>query len=773
MKKLVLALFGIFMFASANATHLIGGEMYVDKLSAPNSYKVTLLIYRDVVGIGLPSSFNVTTNIPGNTTLVLNEDTSANQSISLSCLYYNVEVKEYSTTFTISSAIPTSGYELNWNSCCRTNAIDNLMNAGSAGFDITTKLFPGVQNTARFLNPSNSAGVSGINQYFNHSAFDPDPQDSIYISLANPKQSSGNIAYNTNYSATQPFGINVPTSLNSNTGILQVGSVSPGVYVVASRVQSYSNGVLTSVVRRDVPFYFDLLGNIPSIALNNLQGANVLSNSNNSYVLEMTENDSLSFDLQGLTTQLTNGVPSDLTLLGYGDILDTNSAKYGNCTSGNCANYYSTSGSFVGAGSMQIYFTFFPDTSFVPAGLNEVTKVLSFNAYVKDSCSVDRINSIAVLVKVKKAGAIYGPSSMTSCYGSGVYPTIYGDTSNVSWSPTTGVSNPTSGSPWLNPPSTTVYTITHVPSGDAIQLTVNVDSIGPLSFNLINTGTELIVPAFANAQTHWIYNGALLTTVSDTLPLDVTGTYWAEVEGTLCKSYSDTVHALVSAKFSNSNTQGGPINTMASSSSFQFSLNQNGNTLESLELILPDTSAGKTTSLVVVELYESGNLIKSSVASQKTDWLWEAIGFNTLLSPGLLYEVKITTDLSSSVLFQPVSLPFTEDNGIVYIASGSYIENAVQVNGAYHYVNFEFSSAIGVVEETLVHKVYPNPAKTHIDVLIDGTGELSLYDVQGRKILSEQIDKSSTISIEHLEDGVYIYQINTNAGLATGTLIVQ
>ena len=375
----------------------------------------------------------------------------------------------------------------------------NLVNANGAGFDIRVKMFPGVVNSPRFMNPANTAGVSGKDQYFNHSVYDPDSQDSLYVTLANPKEGSGstavNIPYDSAYSKTHPFGLNVPTTLDPHTGLLQVDSVPQGKYAVAFRVQSYTNGVLTSVIRRDVPFYFDPLGKIPSLTLNNLQGATLISGVNNSYILEMKEMDSLSFDLTGTTSQLTNGSPSDITLLGHGNLLDTNSSIVGNCTGNSCASYTSTSGSFVSPGSIQAFFSFKPDTGFVPVGQTQSNNMFSFNAFVKDSCNVDRLSSVVVKIQVKELGAIYGPSSISSCYGSGVYPVINGDTTNVVWSPTTGVSNPTSGSPWLNPSSTTVYTITHVPSGDAIQLTVNVDSIGPLSFNLINTGAELVVPS--------------------------------------------------------------------------------------------------------------------------------------------------------------------------------------------------------------------------------------------------------------------------------------
>ena len=775
MKKLVLSFFALVLFTQANATHLLGGEMYFDKLSMAGQYKLTLLLYRDASGAGLGNTQTVFTDIPGVSSIQLSLVSSGVQSVSMSCNYSSVEVYEYTATFITLTAIPPAGYELYWNSCCRPPGILNLVNSGSKGFDVRIKMLPGAINSARFMNPANTAGVSGKDQYFNHSAYDPDVQDSVYVTLASPKEnSSGNtsaIPYNINYSSTKPFGLSVPTTFDPFTGLLQVDSVPQGKYTVAFRVQSYTNGVLTSVIRRDVPFYFDALMDVPSLTLNNLQGATVLAAGNNSYILEMTELDSLSFDLTGTTSQLTNGSPSNITLLGYGTLLDTNSSIVGNCMGNNCAAYSSSNGSFVGAGSVQTYFSFKPDTNFVPAGSHQANHMLSFNAYVQDSCGVDRLSSVVVRLVVNKVGAIYGLSTLSSCYGVGVYPILGGDTSSISWSPTTGVSNPNSGMPLLNPSSTTVYTITHVPTGDAIQLTVNVDSIGPLNFTLVNNGTELVIPGYDSAQVHWFYNGAQLPVSSDTLSLDVTGTYWAEVTSGSCKAYSDTIHATVSAKVSNSNALGNSIHTNASEGSFQFALNQNGNTLENLELIFPDSTSGKTTSLVTVELIEAGSILKTVVATKQSDWLWEAKGINTLLNPGILYEIKVTTDFAQTVMFQPSVLPFTEDNGIVYIASGSYMENGVQISGAYPYVNFEFESALSLDENSIESMLYPNPATDFIEVRVNGNASLDIWDVQGKLVLSHKVTSGDKIEVSHLDAGVYIYAIKSDNAIATGKII--
>ena len=202
-------------------------------------------------------------------------------------------------------------------------------------------------------------------------------------------------------------------------------------------------------------------------------------------------------------------------------------------------------------------------------------------------------------------------------------------------------------------------------------------------------------------------------------------------------------------------------------------MNQNANTLENLELIFPDSSAGKTSSIVLVELLQAGNLLKSIAAIQENDWLWKATGLNTLLNPGMLYDIKVTTDFSSTIMFEPAVLPFTEDNGIVYIASGSYTENGNQVSGAYPYVNFEFASAIGIEEDQMLAKLIPNPATDFIQVQLNGVATLEVWDIQGKLVLSKDVRNQQRIDVSNMSPGVYVYKVTNSQGVSAGKLIKE
>jgi hypothetical protein len=377
-------------------------------------------------------------------------------------------------------------------------------------------------------------------------------------------------------------------------------------------------------------------------------------------------------------------------------------------------------------------------------------------------------------IKVKNTKSIYSVSNYFSCKGVGVNANIMGDTNSIVWSPTHGVSNVNSATTLLDPDSTTTYTVTHIPSGDVIQVTVNVDSISVSSFVLINNGAELVVPQIdPNQMVTWFYNGAVLATGTDTVPMTVSGYYWASITKGYCTIYSDTVKAVITQKVSNSSTQGGGINTQASSSSFLFSMLANANTLEDLELIFPDNAGGKTNATVTVNLKQAGTLVKSVSAVQTHDFLWMASGFNTLLQPGMLYEVEVVTDFSSTVLFEPDNLPFDEENGILRVTTGSYIENGNQITGAYPYANFVFTSPIGIDEYKLGFEVYPNPVKGELKIEIQGAGTIEIYNVQGEKVLFKEIEGSDKLDMSALAKGVYLYKISTGSAVDTGKLMKE
>ena len=72
--------------------------------------------------------------------------------------------------------------------------------------------------------------------------------------------------------------------------------------------------------------------------------------------------------------------------------------------------------------------------------------------------------------------------------------------------------------------------------------------------------------------------------------------------------------------------------------------------------------------------------------------------------------------------------------------------------------------------------VYPNPAKNMVMVSSDLGNEaisVELFDIVGRKLLSQKGNDVLRLDISHLKEGYYMLQINTALEQKTEKLFVQ
>lgn len=83
----------------------------------------------------------------------------------------------------------------------------------------------------------------------------------------------------------------------------------------------------------------------------------------------------------------------------------------------------------------------------------------------------------------------------------------------------------------------------------------------------------------------------------------------------------------------------------------------------------------------------------------------------------------------------------------------------------------EFSSLDDVSAGNVV--VYPNPVSDFISVRLDaGTiANITLFDLQGRKLYESPVSNQSKIDLSGLEKGVYFYQITINKEIVSGKLL--
>jgi hypothetical protein len=253
----------------------------------------------------------------------------------------------------------------------------------------------------------------------------------------------------------------------------------------------------------------------------------------------------------------------------------------------------------------------------------------------------------------------------------------------------------------------------------------------------------------------------------------VTGYYWAKVSHGVCSIWSDTVYVKITGKTSNTDYNGEGLNTQATKSTFSFVLSGQDQILEDLEIIFPDSTAGKTASTISVVLIEQGQFGAMANATYVDQYVWRASGLDHVIKAGVPYKIEITTDLLQTVLFKPDLIPFSEPDGLVSITAGEYKENGTTVSGVLPYVNFLFNASIGIGENQLKTRVYPNPVKEIIKIEVDGHASIELSDLSGRIVLSSEIYNIGQLDVSDLPNGLYLYRIYNSKGTSKGKFVKE
>lgn len=304
MKKFCLIFLCLFVIKQLQATHIIGGEIYYDRISG-DDYRVTLKVYRDCFNgqapfDGLPLSnqsivpailtiYNSGT-LFGTFNLGAPVVTNIPPSLNNPCVQppggICVEEGVYTATITLPPA--TGGYELIYQRCCRNHSIINLVTPGSQGATYFTHI-PGPEsiqtnNSPRFNNFPPIFICNNLNFSFDHSATDPDG-DQLYYSLCPPFQgldpscpslsTSGcateaapppylNVQYTGSYDGSNPMSASPAFTIHPLTGLLTGKPNLLGQFVVGVCVQEFRNGTLINTHYRD--FQFNVVPCIVSVS---------------------------------------------------------------------------------------------------------------------------------------------------------------------------------------------------------------------------------------------------------------------------------------------------------------------------------------------------------------------------------------------------------------------------------------------------------------------------------------------------------------------------
>lgn len=284
MKRVLLCiviLFSALINFKANASHIVGGEVYYDYLGS-NNYKFYFVIYRDCASNGaaydspLPISVfngnnvrisNHTITFPGSTVLPI--------QFTNPCITPPSGICTERAIYTIVLNLPplTSGYIVSYQRCCRGPNVTNLVNPDDTGLTLRATIPPSAQghyinSSARFTNYPPLVICNNEDLNFNHSATDPDG-DSLSYQLVAPFSGGTSLnpapnpiptpPYNPviwapSFSAATPLGSGSTTTINPTTGQLFVDANLTGLYVVGIRVNEWRNGVLINSTIRDFLF---------------------------------------------------------------------------------------------------------------------------------------------------------------------------------------------------------------------------------------------------------------------------------------------------------------------------------------------------------------------------------------------------------------------------------------------------------------------------------------------------------------------------------------
>jgi gliding motility-associated-like protein len=278
-------------FRLAEATHIVGGEIYYDYLGG-NNYRITMKVYRDCIN-GVPpfddpafmtifrgdgTVFN-TMNVPITSSLTVppsNNSPCAPTTAGSAC----VEEAIYVTTVTLPPL--NGGYYIAYQRCCRNGTILNLVNPGAVGATYWEHI-PGpnqvaVNSSPRFTLRPPIYICKGVPIKFNHAATDPDG-DSLVYSLCTPFNGLDqccpvvgqpgcsatcptvntpppyiSVPFAPPYNSGYPMASSPAININPQTGFLNGSPTTLGQWVVGVCVSEYRNGILIGTHHRDFQF---------------------------------------------------------------------------------------------------------------------------------------------------------------------------------------------------------------------------------------------------------------------------------------------------------------------------------------------------------------------------------------------------------------------------------------------------------------------------------------------------------------------------------------
>ncbi len=116
-----------------------------------------------------------------------------------------------------------------------------------------------------------------------------------------------------------------------------------------------------------------------------------------------------------------------------------------------------------------------------------------------------------------------------------------------------------------------------------------------------------------------------------------------------------------------------------------------------------------------------------------------------------------THDSQGHIVIDPYATPFA--------SSGFDLEAVGVINE---------NQNVAVRENEMINfSVYPNPSFGEINIKTNISGKISIYDLNGRIINSQNINTNDIVLISDLEQGVYFVRFESNKGIETRKIVIK
>ena len=333
MRKVFLVFIAMWLNQSFAANPMVL-DLYYDHI--PNTNKYLFTVAQQVDQPSSNTQITIYSNSPAGS-ITANRILILPYSLSCSSPRY---LQLYRSDTIDLGALPTTGYRFGITDCCRLPTLVNIANAGTSGFLIETFMapLPGetyANSSPRFVNPPIEQQVGYI--ALQQPALDPDG-DSVYYEFTALEEgtftSPQAVGYVAGYSGVSPFGSNAVLSIDQQTGTWSATNANQGTYAIGLKASSYTNGVLTGFVVRDmVVRYLVPSALYPTIHLSNVYtSAGSADTTGQITQVYLQHGDTVTFDFTG-TAGFIDSVYLGATSTG---LFSLSLHTVGNCT-GNCA----------------------------------------------------------------------------------------------------------------------------------------------------------------------------------------------------------------------------------------------------------------------------------------------------------------------------------------------------------------------------------------------------------------------------------------------------